>query len=379
MHNEQRARTCDLLDKRGIHRALFASLESVTWLTGFYHYLELGSSHFMGGPAMVWYADGHFTLIVLDVYRDLVASSDPDLSIVSYEGYTVEHPIESVHRLERALTTCFQSDKGTGPVGVELNYVPQIFIAALQRFFGERSDLIAIDGALVPSRMVKTDEELALLRDAFALTDIGHVAAQQATVVNNREIDVWVAVQTAINQHAGRNIPLGNDCVVTYRSPNNMGGPPRDYPIRVDTALIVDLSVNCKGYWSDSCATYYANPLTPEQTQLRQVVESALDFGASLLRPGVLASAIDQQVREFIKKSGYTVYPHHTGHAVGVSIHEEPRLVPYNHIPLAENMVIMLEPGIYFPGKTGVRLENAYRITRNGRELLTRHLLQTSS
>jgi Xaa-Pro aminopeptidase len=71
--------------------------------------------------------------------------------------------------------------------------------------------------------------------------------------------------------------------------------------------------------------------------------------------------------------AGYPVYPHHTGHGVGVSGHEAPRLVPYNDEVLEEGMVIMLEPGIYLPGETSVRLEDAVLIQRNGVEVLTHH------
>ncbi|MCB0162029.1 MAG: M24 family metallopeptidase, partial [Caldilineaceae bacterium] len=63
--------------------------------------------------------------------------------------------------------------------------------------------------------------------------------------------------------------------------------------------------------------------------------------------------------------------PHHTGHGVGVSGHEEPRIVPYNDRVLAEGMVILLEPGIYLPGVTGVRQEDALLVTADGATLLT--------
>jgi Xaa-Pro aminopeptidase len=86
-----------------------------------------------------------------------------------------------------------------------------------------------------------------------------------------------------------------------------------------------------------------------------------------------VAREIDQKVRDFIAQAGYPVYPHHTGHGVGASGHEAPRIVPYNDEVLQEGMVIMLEPGIYFPGETGVRLEDAVLVNAGGAELLTHH------
>ena len=167
-------------------------------------------------------------------------------------------------------------------------------------------------------------------------------------------------------------MPLGNDCVVGHRR-GNIGGWPLDYPIKENDALIIDLSTVLHGYWSDSCATYYASTPTPKQAAMHRTVALALEFAISLVRPGAVVQEIDHQVRQFISDAGYPVYPHHTGHGVGVSGHEAPRIVPYNKERLQQGMVILLEPGIYFPGETGVRLEDAVLVTSDGAEVLTTH------
>ena len=104
---------------------------------------------------------------------------------------------------------------------------------------------------------------------------------------------------------------------------------------------------------------------------MHQTAAKALEFAISLIKPGVMAKEVDQKVRQFISDAGYPVYPHHTGHGVGVSGHESPRIVPYCEDILTEGMVIMLEPGIYLPGETGVRLEDGLLIKAGGVELLT--------
>ncbi|NJN84421.1 MAG: aminopeptidase P family protein [Caldilineaceae bacterium] len=153
----------------------------------------------------------------------------------------------------------------------------------------------------------------------------------------------------------------------------NVGAWPLGLEVRPHDSFIVDLSTAIDGYWSDSCATYYAGGPTARQIELHRFVERALEFAISLLKPGVMARQVDQQVRQFMADGGYTVYPHHTGHGVGVIVHEEPRLVPYNEMVLEPGMVVMVEPGIYFPGETSVRLEDAVLVTAAGPKVLTSH------
>jgi Xaa-Pro aminopeptidase len=166
---------------------------------------------------------------------------------------------------------------------------------------------------------------------------------------------------------------LGNDCVVGHRQ-QNIGGWPEDLEIHPGGSIIVDISVLLDGYWTDSCATYYAGERSPEKAKLHQTVRDTLDFASSLLRPGAVAGEIDRQVREFLTQRGHPAYPHHTGHEIGTSGHESPRLVPGCADVLQPGNVVAIEPGIYLPGEIGVRLEDVYLITADGAEVLTHHL-----
>lgn len=370
MHETQRRRTRDLLRNEGLERALFSHLDTVKWLTGYAPQVQLGGNHFAGGPALVWYEDGHFTLVVLDMDAEHAGDFDDahDGTLLTYRGYAVQEPIRSPEHIAAVVGRLTAG--ASGRIGVEKHALPAHLYDAVR----EAGDPVAIDRKLVPLRMVKTREEIALLRRNFELTDLGHRVAAETTRPGLREIDVWTAIHSAINREVGFRVPLGNDCVVGYRDPNNIGGWPKDFEIRDDTALIVDLSTAYKGYWSDSCNVYYATEPNEKQKAIHRVIEETLDFAISLIRPGAACNDIDAQVRAFIEKQGYPVYPHHTGHGVGVSVHEEPRITPYNDTPLAKDMVIMLEPGIYFPGETSCRLEHGLLVTEDGSEVLTSHI-----
>ncbi len=376
MHQAQRDQTDELLRARGIERALFANYASVKWLTGFSPPVQTGPSAFLGGPPLVWYERGAWTLVVLDAHEIYAGTfaRQPNCAVLSYTGYTRDQPLTGAIKL-RGLFRGVLGSNLSGKIGMELRDVPAdmaMMLDAARHSGPGAAELIPIDTWLEPFRRVKTSEELDKLRENFRLADIGHAAARAAVQPGVREIEVWDAAHTAIERAAGQRVPLGNDCVVGYRR-ENIGGAPLDYEIRAGDSVIVDLSPILNGYWSDSCATYYAGEPSARQRAMHQTVQRALEFAISMVKPGVVARELDAAVREFMRREGYPVYPHHTGHSVGVTSHEDPRIVPYNDQTLQENMVIMLEPGLYYPGETSVRLEDAVLVTADGCEILTHH------
>jgi Xaa-Pro aminopeptidase len=137
--------------------------------------------------------------------------------------------------------------------------------------------------------------------------------------------------------------------------------------------VLADIVPRLGNYWGDICGVIPAGEPTARLLELKQVAGDALDFAISLIRPGAVAGEIDRQVRAFITARGYTPYPHHTGHGIGVCYHEAPRIVEGDATVLAPGMVIALEPGVYFPGEAGVRLEDVVLVTKSGNEVLTHH------
>jgi Xaa-Pro aminopeptidase len=373
MHREQRQKTRDLLRARGIQRALFAHPESVAWLTGYAPPLDMGVNHFAGGPALVWAEDGHFTLLVQDGLAAHAGAFDdePDGTLLTYRAYSVDTPLDPTGHEADVLRALADESGGRSSLAVELDSITARLLHAAQSALPANTSLVPCDGWLKPLRMVKSSEEIALMRATCALTDIGHAAARATVAPGMREIDVWMALQTAINQAAGHRVPLGNDCTAGSR-PFNIGAWPGDVALRPNDSIIVDLSTRLGSYWSDSCMTYYADGPTETQAATHRFIQSALDYAISLVKPGAVAREIDAAVRAFVEAGGYPVYPHHTGHSVGVGPHEEPRITPYDQTVLQPGMIILLEPGAYWPGQTGCRLEDALLVTADGCEILTR-------
>lgn len=371
MHREQRERAARRLSQDGIEQAIFANPISVRWLTGID--VPGGSAE---NPALLWYDQGKFTLLVENglAAQAAVFGAQPGCAVRDYLGYTIQQPIDRPRFLAKALADVAESGlEDTDVIGIETQSLSMNLWWAVRHLIPTGYDLTPIDGWLDPLRAVKTPEEIAKIREGFRLTDIGHAAGRAAVQAGAREIDVWTAVQSAVEQAAGKRMNLGNDCIVGHRPTNNIGGPPADIAIRPDDSFILDLSVVHNGYWTDSCATYYAGEPTAQQVTLHNFVEEALAYAISLVKPGAVAKEIDRQVRDFMARGGYKVYPHHTGHGIGLTGHEAARIVPYNEEVIEPGMVLMLEPGIYFPGVTSVRLEDGMLVTETGVEILSGH------
>ena len=369
-HRIQRERASELLARRGLSGALFAAPASVTWLTGFAPPVQVGPSPFRGQPAYVWLRGGRATCIVQDAHADDLGSmdGDGDVAVVPYASYTVEGPLTIAANAARVLADVLSAAAPDGLVGVELDHTAGRMVDVVQR----TGKTTAVDGWLDPLRMLKTDEELAKLRMAFSLADVGHRAAREAVRAGAREIDAWTEIHAAMERAAGRRVPIGNDCV-SGRREGNAGGWPGTLELRDGDTAIVDLGAAPDGYWSDSCATYAVGAPRARAREIHGVVHRALERAIGMVRPGVRADEIDRAMRALIEDAGFPVFPHHGGHGVGTTAHEAPRIAPYDDTPLQPGMVIMLEPGIYLPGEVGVRLEHGVLVTEGGAERLTSH------
>jgi Xaa-Pro dipeptidase len=165
---------------------------------------------------------------------------------------------------------------------------------------------------------------------------------------------------------AGSRLPVLADFVTGPRTAE-VGGPPSDRRVQGDDLLLVDLVPRVGAYWADSCATVAVGAPPAPARDAHEACLAALERAIELVRPGAVAGDIDAATRE--SAGGY---PHHTGHGIGVTSHEEPRLIPNSDRVLEPGMVIALEPGSY--GEDwGVRVERVVLVTTDGCEVLSGH------
>jgi len=146
-----------------------------------------------------------------------------------------------------------------------------------------------------------------------------------------------------------------------------------DTKMKSGDPVICDIGATVEGYRSDLTRTFSLGKVSPYFRRVFRVVESAQKEGIRRLKPGVTAGSVDEAARQVIRKQGFGPYfVHSTGHGVGIDIHENPRLGPGAKDQMRAGMVVTVEPGIYLPGKFGVRIEDTLLVTPSGSEILTR-------
>lgn len=149
-------------------------------------------------------------------------------------------------------------------------------------------------------------------------------------------------------------------------------GVPDETAVKNGDFVTMDFGAVYKGYHSDMTRTVAVGEVTEEQKTVYETVLKAQKSALSVLKKGLPCSEADKAARDIIDNAGYGDYfGHSTGHGVGVEIHENPTLAPKSTDILEIGDVVTVEPGIYLPGKFGVRIEDMALITENGYENLT--------
>jgi Xaa-Pro aminopeptidase len=136
--------------------------------------------------------------------------------------------------------------------------------------------------------------------------------------------------------------------------------------------VTLDFGVILKGYCSDMTRTVHLGKARGEERSAYDAVLEAQQAAVDAVGPGVSCGAVDEAARGVLRKAGLAKYfTHSTGHGVGLEIHEQPRIAAGQQAQLEPGMVITIEPGVYLPGKFGIRIEDMVVVTDQGRRVLT--------
>jgi Xaa-Pro aminopeptidase len=254
---------------------------------------------------------------------------------------------------------------GSGPVATAVtDSMPALHLLPLAELLGV-SPILATD-ILRTLRMVKEECEIDALRKAGSAIDRVHARVPEFLVPGRTEADVAADIAEAIVAEGHSDVSF----IIVGSGPH--GADPHhsysDRELEAGDIVVVDIGGAYEpGYHSDSTRTYSIGEPDTAVAQQYSLLQRAQRAAFEAVRPGVTAEQVDAAARDVLAEAGLgEFFVHRTGHGIGLSVHEEPYIVSGNDLPLTPGMAFSIEPGIYFPGNWGARIEDIVVVTEDG-------------
>ncbi|MEU9191511.1 aminopeptidase P family protein [Streptomyces hundungensis] len=224
---------------------------------------------------------------------------------------------------------------------------------------------VSLTEALPMLRAVKDEHELARLDAAGAAADEAYGEIVKVAFAGRKETDVAADLAALLLTYGHSQV----DFTVVGSGPN--GANPHheagDRTIEHGDMVVLDFGGLKHGYGSDTTRTVHVGEPSAAEQRVHDVVREAQQAGFDAVRPGVACQDIDRAARAVIADAGYGEYfIHRTGHGIGVTTHEPPYMIEGEERPLVPGMCFSIEPGIYLPGRFGVRIEDIVTVTSDG-------------
>ncbi len=227
------------------------------------------------------------------------------------------------------------------------------------------SSYASLTEALPMLRAVKDTVELERLAAAGAAADATYEEIRQVPFAGRKEADVAADLDRLLRAHGHSQV----DFTIVASGPN--GANPHhgagERVIERGDMVVLDFGGLLGGCGSDTSRTVHVGEPTDEERRVHDIVRAAQEAGFRAVRPGVACQEVDRAARAVIEDAGYGEYfIHRTGHGIGVTTHEPPYMVEGEEQPLVPGMCFSVEPGIYLPGRFGVRIEDIVTVTEDG-------------
>jgi Xaa-Pro aminopeptidase len=231
-------------------------------------------------------------------------------------------------------------------------------------------ELHAMDDEIAPLRLIKTDAEVDAIGRACALTDacFEHLVSFVRAGMTEREVawelESWFRANGAESLAFLPLVLAGPRAAMPH-------GQPSDATIEPGNVLLIDFGCAVDGYRSDMTRTLFVGDVPEEIRRAHDAVRSAQGAAIDALAVGANGQDVDAVARRIITEAGFEPFGHGLGHGIGLEVHEPPSLRRTRPYTLEAGMVFSVEPGIYQPGVTGIRIEDIVVLEESGPRLLT--------
>jgi len=348
----------DSLRTSGLDAVILNPGPTLTHLTGLHF-------HLMERPVVLLFAKNQTPAIVLpELELQKVASLPYELQVFAY----TENPSEWGNVFRRATQTLGLDGKRIGVEPRQLRLLEFRYVkdGAPEADYPDASDVLS------GLRLRKEKSEVEAMRRAVKIAQ----NALEATIplikigMTEKELSSELVTQL-LKSGSGPEMPFAP---IVSGGPNgaNPHASPSDRKLQAGDLLVVDWGATSDGYISDLTRTFAVGDVEDEYKKIHQVVQEANAAGRDAGKPGVPCANVDKAARDVIEKAGYGIYfTHRTGHGIGMEGHEDPYMRGDNMQLLEPGMAFTVEPGIYLPGRNGVRIEDNVVITETGADVLS--------
>lgn len=261
------------------------------------------------------------------------------------------------------------ADFGVTKLGYEDEYLCVAEYLDYEKNLGAK--LVPMKGKLAAFRMVKEDWELDLMRKAQDITDKAFTEVLTKIKVGMTEKQLQAELVYCLLKNGADNVAF-DPIVITGAKTSMPHGVPGDEVIREGDFITMDFGALYGHYCADMTRTVAVGYATEEMQKVYNTVLQAQEAAIAATKAGMPGKEIDAVARKVIEDAGYGAYfGHGYGHSLGMEVHEAPNCNPAGETVMQENMISSAEPGIYLPGKFGVRIEDVVIFKPEGCENIT--------
>lgn len=254
-------------------------------------------------------------------------------------------------------------------VGFEENYVTYKEYQYLKQKY-KINNLAETEDIIEKLREVKDKEEIECIRKACEITDECFEYLKTFIKIGKTEKEIAFEIEMFFKTHGADGLAFDTIVAVGENSANPHWIP-SDRQVKTAEPILIDMGCKYKGYASDMTRMIFVGCILEETKKEYDLVLKNQENVNAQIREYASIKTMAQMVDSDWKLNNYTVM-HALGHGVGLETHERPYITARNDTFLKENMVIANEPGIYLPGKYGIRIEDTILVTKNGCEVLTK-------
>jgi Xaa-Pro aminopeptidase len=261
--------------------------------------------------------------------------------------------------------------EGSFRLGFEDDQVSVRRHARLREVLPERVELVAAGGAVEALRAVKDAGEIARIRAAAELADAVYETLRGQGLVGRTEREVALAIENEMRK-LGAEGPSFDSIVASAERGALPHAQPTEAAIPRGTLVTLDIGARLDGYCSDCTRTWATGDLPDDLAEAYALVHRAQLASLAAVRPGPEGREVDAVARDIIEAAGHGEhFGHGLGHGVGMQVHEAPRLARTAEEKLTAGNVVTVEPGVYLPGRGGVRIEDLVVVTEDGHSVIS--------